>query len=257
MPIPTGNLVSRIDLLNSSCYPGTGTTITDLVTPSAKWNIGGSFTYDGSVGAITWGASTEIALDTQLAASGNIARTMAVWIKWPQDSPVVPGNSVQPILQIGGDNNWNGIAIVMTSNTEIGGRFPLIQTGDSYNSIVTAVAYSPAWTFVCFTIPAAQIVSNGGLYLNGTLVGTPLSYNNPGDGPIISYSSGQFGLYNHDMSPFGVQSSGTVSQHWIYDRALSGSEVLDLYNSTVDRYYPPPVYQGKVGGRQFGQGFNG
>lgn len=257
MPIPSGNLVSRIDLLNASCYPGTGTTISDLVTPAAKWNINGSFTYDGSVGSITWGQTSTIELNTQLAATGNIARTMAMWIKWPQDAPITPGQGVNPFLQIGGDTNYTGLALVMASNTEIGGRFPIALTGDSYNSIVTAVAFSPAWTFVCFTVPAAQILSNGGLYLNGTLVGTPLSYNTPGDGPIINYSSGQYGIYNHDMSPYGGQQIGTVSQHWIYDRALSGSEVTDLYNATVDRYYPPPVYQGNVGGRQFGQGFNG
>lgn len=238
MPIPSGNLVSRIDLLDPACYSGTGNTISDLVTPAAKWEIIGSSSYDGSVGAVTWGASSTIELDTQLASTGDISRTMAMWIKWPQDAPISSGQGVQPFLQIGDDTNYNGMALVMASNTEIGGRFPIALGGDSYNSIVTAIANSPAWTFVCFTYTAPGIFSNGGLYLNGTIVGTPLSYNTPGNGANITYSSGQFGIYNHDYSPYGVQSAGTVSQHWIYDRALSGSEVLDLYNATVDRYYP-------------------
>lgn len=249
-------LVSHIDLLDPACYSGTGNTITDLANPAASWNITGSKTYDGSVGAITWGASTIIELDTQLAATGNIGRTLAAWIKWPQDGPINPGEGVQPFLQIGDDTNYNGFSLTMASNTEIGGRFPIMLIGDSYNSNVTAVAYSPAWTFVAMTLPAGQIGVNGTIYLNGVSVGT-LGYNVPGSPPNITYSSGQFGIYNHDYSPYGTQSSGTVSQHWIYDAVLDAADILALYNDTVTRYYPTPPSSNGVGGRQFAQGFNG
>ena len=237
MAIP-GGFVSHIDLLDPACYSGTGNTITDLANPAASWNITGTKTYDASVGAITWGASTIIELDTQLAATGNTDRTIAAWIKWPQDGPVNPGESVQPFLQIGDDTNYNGLALTMTSNTEIGGRFPLLYTGDSLNSKVTAVAYSPQWTFVAITLAAGQIGVNGNIYLNGVDVGA-LGYNTPGSPPNITYSSGQFGIYNHDYSPYGTQSSGTVSQHWIYNSVLDANDILALYNDTKDRYVTP------------------
>lgn len=237
-PVPSGP-VSRIDLLDPACYSGTGNTIFDLVNPSAKWQISGSKTYDSVVGAITWGAASTINLDTQLAASGTTGRTMAAWIKWPQDGPVAPGEGVQPFLQIGDNSSYNNMCLTMASNTEIGGRFPILKSGDSFNSIVTAVAYSPAWTFVAMTVPNSAGASSGSIYLNGTTVGTPLSYNIPAGTLNVTYTSNQFGLYNNDFGLYGVQSSGTVSQHWIYDRVLDAGEISTLYASTVDRYYPP------------------
>jgi hypothetical protein len=42
-----------------------------------------------------------------------------------------------------------------------------------------------------------------------------------------------------------------------YNVAFGSTEVTDLYNSQVSRFPQPPPYEGSVGGRQFGQGFNG
>jgi hypothetical protein len=102
------------------------------------------------------------------------------------------------------------------------------------------------WANLIATVDESNVLTG---YINGSSVGTTTMTGFSVDaspGLIISSFLGG--------SSFGDIKLGLFEA---YNVALGSTQVSDLYNSQVSRFPQPPPYEGSVGGRQFGQGFNG
>jgi hypothetical protein len=234
MPIPAG-FVSHIDLLDPLCYPGSGLIIEDLQSPSTVWDISASgTTYDGTIGALTL-TTQSIEANTLLVPTGTAAITIAGWIKVNSYTYGSPFNALPAVGSSSGGNNFrqyplyggtpNAIAVASGTNTS--------------GAAVYGASEQPIneWCFVVIKKDSATSTAQIITYLNGV---NDVGGNYGGAVTTNITYSGTFSYGAINTTKFGDnQQNMSVSQFWMYNSFLSDADVLDLYNATVTRYFPP------------------
>lgn len=220
----TNGLIISIDPGNIRSYPGTGTTVTNIVfdgaTLSTKTAGVGVSVYASSPS--TFSATAGNYINTNYTLASGTAFTISMWFKRTSSSywTILFGNEF-----------WNSsqgfVARLESPGTSIrfsaGGDF----TGISYDNVALVSSNFNHYTFV-----KNASGSNSFIYLNGVQVAS---------GSITNATVSKALLINSRYSNDGV-SAGTDSQSsefsavLVYDRALSFAEVLQNYNATKGRY---------------------
>jgi hypothetical protein len=229
--IVTDGLVLCLDAANRKSYPGSGTTWTDLSTPSVNGSFinGTQFSTDNS-GVINFdGIDDYVQLSNSTSYKVQFPLTISLFFK--VNSTL---SSTAVLLRTDNTNiNHRGVLIQMnssaflnitygngTSNTASGRRTYLSATTLSLNQ----------WYNLVVTLPdSLNCIS----YLNGTLINTPY---NSGTATTLVYSTGGGTIgWRNDGAALNYF-PGQIANILSYNRALSSTEILQNYNATKSRF---------------------
>jgi len=220
--IPNG-LTLYLDAGNTLSYPGSGTTWIDIAGTADNGTLTGGPTFDSAVGGnIVFDGSNDYVLMTTTNNSNNYDYiTICAWVKASAGSRgyIVSaqfGTGEMPYhLNVGGN---------ASSSVLDGFAFYTLSTWNN-SGIVTDIRGDGNWHFVCGTFNGTSLV----YYVDGvsnssdTVSATVLPKNS--EVPRI-------GSYFVDFEFF----TGSISQVFIYNRALSSTEILQNYNVTKSRF---------------------
>ena len=220
-PIVTDGLVFCIDPANKVSYPGSGTTVTDLINNITgtlqssgmfETNDAGVFNFDGATNNINCGTNSILNIINSLSIS--------VWFKTSSagsNKAIVnrdPGYSNR-VWQIG-INNLNQIYIqVRGADTAQATSTTTYADGNWHNA---SAVYDPSTSVK--------------LYIDGDLVHT-----NTVDVPASLNDIAGTPLYVGAYSNFNPEKfNGDISNILVYNKTLSASEVFQNYNALKNRF---------------------
>jgi len=224
--IVTTGLILNYDISNSSSYPGSGTTITDLQANSNSTTFN-SPTYTSSGGSyLTFNGSNQyFRTNTALGSKLNPANTSTiisifVWV-YPMDNGVI----VQEIGQTTPNTGWHDSQIEMVSGTL---RFSVWNNQPSgfASSISTPLNN---WYYVGFTYDGTNLRG----YVNGSLAVTSGTIARSTPGANLYYAIAHEDNTNLGDGSFANMRFGGMQ---VYNTALSGANVLSNYNATKSRF---------------------
>jgi hypothetical protein len=228
MGIPSGGLIHKYDLLDPACYVHPGT-IYDLVGTSDLL-VNGSPTYDAILGCLTWNGLGigAYSLPGQMA---NITSTFtfSTWFK------LNDGSVTQCVFNNGErTSSWSGYSLfkdAANAKLDFGANFVW---GGYHGSpdLDPAKWYNATYTFSGGTL---------NFYLNGTLVGTSTGLGSP-----LAYGPNAYMAWGGNATAgFGApqfQNKASYGVVLYYNTALTGPQVLDIYNEYYLRFNPGKVY---------------
>jgi hypothetical protein len=220
------NLVLYFDPSNSSSYPGSGTTITDLSgnglsgTMSNITYTSPYFTYNGS------NSQVSIA-DNSVLEPGSGDFTMETWF---YASNITGGTVI-----LGKFNNGGGADDVSYSIRTSNARL-FAQIGDGTGGVLGAdYVNSTDYTFSANTWYQVVYVWKSGVsletYINGSSIGS-LSHSLTS----ILNSSNPLYLGRYNGGEFPQNFDGRIGITRLYNTSLSSSEVLSNYNADKSKY---------------------
>jgi hypothetical protein len=232
--------ITELDFLNPACFPGSGTSITDLSGNNSNFTLNNtSYTYDPVIGALTLPSGTYadgIAADFVF---GTNPVTINAWVKFNTSSPGIN------ICQFGGDNPgertqfyWRSSDnFIVSDNAGAAGGW--VETADNQ------------WHLLSLTRPSSSLCGQQNAYIDGVLItNNPVNFYNPSQA-----LNGSLGAARIHASSDPLE----IATFDVWDVEQTAGEILAYYNSTSSRFSPspPPPSSNGVGGRQFAQGFNG
>ena len=210
-------LVLCLDAANKNSYPGSGTTWTDLsgngnngtLTNGPTFNAGnqGSIVFDGVDDYVGCGNNSSINLTSYI--------TLSAWTKKAY------GSSASVAIDKGRDNYgaWSLLFDVVANKVEFHCRI-----SGTNSSVVSNTSYgNNIWTNITTVFTGTNLL----IYINGILDNTTNISGTIGTN-AIDFSIGK--------ANDGFNWSGQVSNVFIYNRALTATEVLQNYNATKSRF---------------------
>ena len=243
IPSPT----AQYDLNNSASYSGTGNTLYDLGVNGYDITLDYGPTYTTYTGYNTLlfthtGGQTGTRNGSIGLGTTNPVFTFFNWIKPTALGP----NSYNFFLQYGNESGSVGGAPGMLFQWNGSNSFAAtFGSGKADINTATSVTLGD-WVCFCSTCDGTTYK----IYRNGVEVGsTSLS----GSEIFPTEQLRINGLVNNTV----LQCSFELNYLEIFNSALTAGQVTELYDNTVGRFAAPPAYVGRVGGRQFNQGFNG
>ena len=217
--IPLDGLVFSIDAGNTKSYSGSGTNVNDIVNNiSGVMNngvgfstlIGGYFSFDGTDDKILYPLNSAYDISQSITIEAHIR---------PTSYPTAGGGGMI-ITKVA------SYYLEFTSNGKIRVYFGGLNSPGYHESIGTV--HLNIWTHVAITRDFANNTIN--IYINGVLDRTISGIT----GNITVQQT--YGLSVGGYSAGGYLFVGHIACGKIYNRALSGAEVAQLYNATKDRY---------------------
>jgi hypothetical protein len=216
-----------------------------------------SYTYDPVDGSLLLPIGTIANKNTLpgelLVASDPLS--ISAWVKVQQTDP----NSDQFTVFVVGKNANNKIINIGINRILVSGQYYLLPFVQNYssskyvNSPADAMDYD-TWYHITYTKPSFGNVNSQKIYINGVEC---TSYSTTGgtnliDLEVTGASNPRIRINESLASGYPSNTSGNLGQFWTYNTELTAQQALDIYNSTVIRYYPPVPPS-----RSFAQGFNG
>ena len=217
--VVNSNLTMWLDFGQTSSYPGTGTTVTDISpVPTANVTLTGSPTFsstDGG-GSEAFNGTSQYGTGTGTPL-GLSAYTKSFWFK---------------LTSYGTGNN--------VVSSDVGGHFSYfgggnkLQNGHSfwanYGAFTSVTTFSlNTWYHACVTFNTATGMA---LYVNGVLDSTYVSTTtNPTNTPVTG--TGRVDIANYGAGNF---LTGSIGQVMVYTRALTADEVTTNFNALRNRY---------------------
>jgi hypothetical protein len=235
---PETDLKVSYDLSDVDSYPGTGNTVFDLS------QYGNDLTLFNSPSFSSSGQSSYLAFNSassqygQISSISGISTTPFTFNMW--FAPTLYDNDGGSYLTFADTSTFDDPFIISYVSP---GNQLAIGSLEGFVQPTRPPLYN--WANIIATVDASNVLT---AYLNGSSVGsTTMTGFNVDASPGLIISS--------FVSPsFGDIKLGLFEG---YNVAFGSTAVTDLYNSQVSRFPQPPPYEGSVGGRQFGQGFNG
>ena len=219
VPIVTNGLVLSLDAGNSSSYPGTGTTWTDLsgsVNTGTLFNSpvyssanGGYLDFDG----IDDYASGANSVSTDLTGD----MSCEVWFKLD----AVAGDWVRPFGKGDSTNRTYGLWYNTSSTGFLYQRYG--PSGSSFQATYSTLPVIGQW----YQMVGTTIGSNHVLYMNGVSAATATA-----TGPWFSSTEG----YRVAAATFHTFHNGPLSIVRLYNRGLTAAEVSQNFNVNRGRY---------------------
>jgi len=219
----TSNLVLYYDPSNPLSYSGSGTTINDLSGNGLNGSMSNItftspyFSYNGS--------SSQVSVaDNSLLEPGSGDWTIEFWV----NHSVIAGASRVLIAKTDGGNSadWGyGLRTISNGNTymEIGNGSTSITTPTSTLNINTWYQVVGVWT---------NVASNSfSLYINGSLIGT-----NSHSVTSIKNTTSPLYIGSFNGGQFAQWLNGRMGVVRMYNKSLTGSEVLQNYNNDYTKY---------------------
>ena len=221
----TSGLILNYDISNSSSYPGSGTTITDLQANSNATTFN-SPTYTSSGGAyLTFDGineyfTTNTALGSKLnPVNSSTIISIFVWV-YPMDNGVI----VQEIGQTTPNTNWHDSQIEMVSGTL---RFSVWSNNPGFASSISTPLNN--WYYIGFTYDGTNLRG----YVNGSLAVTSGTISRSTPGSNLYYAIAHADNTNLGDGTFSNMRFGGMQ---VYNTALSTNDVLNNYNATKSRF---------------------
>ena len=221
----TSGLILNYDISNSSSYPGSGTTITDLQANSNATTFN-SPTYTSSGGAyLTFDGineyfTTNTALGSKLnPVNSSTIISIFVWV-YPMDNGVI----VQEIGQTTPNTNWHDSQIEMVSGTL---RFSVWSNNPGFASSISTPLNN--WYYIGFTYDGTNLRG----YVNGSLAVTSGTISRSTPGSNLYYAIAHADNTNLGDGTFSNRRFGGMQ---VYNTALSTNDVLNNYNATKSRF---------------------
>jgi hypothetical protein len=229
MAIPSGGLINKYDLLDPACYVHPGP-INDLVG-TVDLSTNGFPTYDATFGALTWNGMGVGAY----SAAGSYANitstfTFSIWFKLNDVS------ATQLLLnngdRSGGMNGWSNFVAPTTGQLDFGAN-------NVWGGVFSCPNLDPTkWYNATYSY---ENVAGGTLklYINGVLISNTTGVGGPANayGPNSFLAWGGSGVPGFGSPQYPNKTSYGVVLY--YNTVLTGPEVLDIYSTYVDRFYPP------------------
>ena len=207
-------LIHCWDPANAKSYPGSGTTLTDLVGDDDGTISGATFDANNYGSLYFDGADDIVTLQTELNLG--ITQTISFWLKQnrPTNAESMIGNSLANnylfYKQSGGIYFRSGTGYWVFSNADTLNNF---QVTDWINVSIVRIA-----------------VNQTRFYINGTLT-------SEGTRNITAGTNGDTLLKSIGAEPdLSYDFQGYISLLLIYNRTLSDAEVLQNYNDTKHRF---------------------
>jgi hypothetical protein len=217
--IVTNGLVLHLDAAQRRSYPTTGTTWTDLSgsgntgtltnNPSFSTTNGGSIVFDGT--------------DDSVSTATSFNNSSGTWSVWLNTNATNLSEGIERTLLHQSDSSGNK-RISLTYNNE----------AIKWSAYGTS---SDVWTLTNY------VISPGNWYnITGTYNGTDALLYVNGNLPFSTSQLGEVGAATLPLSigkptnTTGGYYSGKIGIVSIYNRALSGAEVLQNYNATKSRF---------------------
>ncbi len=236
LPVP----FLKYDFQDPACYSGSGTTINDLAGTNTELFVDNGNWVSGTLKYWDLQGNTVLENTNPPTELNSNIFTVNCWY-YPNFTNPATYASVWGI----GLNNPNQMPILSTQST---GSFN-IQWSYGYN----LVSYTPTidWHLVTFVSDGTDTI----LYIDGVFEG---SVNGVGTiGTIAGITRLRLGCSNTAGGTAQEPAYGRIGYWDYHTAALTAGEISALYDATKTPYITPPPYAGNVGGRSFGQGFNG
>jgi hypothetical protein len=225
------NLFMQLDASNSSSYPGTGTTWTDLTgngnngtISGATWSStdGGQFDFDGINDTV------QIAHASSLSLSTSVQRTIQVWVKF--DALGALSTSQVPVFgklssSFSFDGYWGGLY----GDT---GTIRSVTNGTAQQRITTSTLTVNINTWYLFTF-ISQITSTANttkLYIDKTEYATDAH----GTDGYTESNPLYLGWIGSGVSSLYLD--GKIGACYFYTDGLSAAEIAQNYDATKSRY---------------------
>jgi hypothetical protein len=214
-------LLFYIDVYNQRSYPGTGVSIINLVNLVS--GIGDSATAISASGGILFGTNKNSFVDANLTVS-NTAYTKICWFNLDDTTtyqPLICGtNSTRHCM-------WMNKTAKLTASHSNTSSFstPVFTSVAGNTTLSTGVWYFGAVTY--------SSSSGFNIYLNGVLDQTSASTQTFGASSTQNYV-GFFGDFF--TSPALPTLNGKIGPVMIYNKVLTASEILKLYNASKRRF---------------------
>jgi hypothetical protein len=253
MPIPASNIL-RYDFSNPACYPGTGSSVTNLTNPA---------TFLGTLAGVGFSSITNsFQFDTTgdyiVTDDINLSNNFTYITVFNRGTPISPPESYyqQTLFSIPYKGNWGslpyyGIFLAYDFNTSQynfrtnNGSIYVLNSFNVSNDVGD-------WTVAAVTFSSGTAT----LYINGTSASVLTGIYSPI--PLPEAEQTCIGNNASFFTPEQDQYTGKIAVFEAYDYVLSGAAISSISTDLLNRYPPiPPAYQGNVGGRQLSQGFNG
>ena len=223
--IITDGLVLALDAANKKSYPGSGTSITDMIGNVSGDLINGPTFDSANNGSIVFdGVNDYISLDrsTTYDFTNDDSFTISGWFNTTQADGSGPyvGKWGTNAASTGGYQLWVG-------GPTGGNRITFsVANGGSTAATTTVMTYTfGIWNFFVGVYHANTKLE---CYLNNTGYQTT-SYTSAINNPAVNFTIGKAG--------YGSQTfTGKSSSVLLYNRALTSTEILHNYNSTKDRF---------------------
>lgn len=232
IPTPTGivttNLIWWIDPTNSASYPGSGTSIFDLVG-STNGTFAGNVFVNAQKHMVLDGVNDWVSMGTISSANplslGATSFTINVWWRYAGTGDNFPHTFS---MWQSTASSADGLATFISRSAR--GVGFLIRTGGVTRQFGTAVSgiltTLNTWEYWSFVYDKST--STGTIYKNGVpaISGTLHDAN-------VSNKLLRIGASNYDtFSDF----NGRLGAHHVYNRALTTAEILQNYNATLNGY---------------------
>ena len=220
-------LVLHYDLNNSSCYSGSGTTVTDLKGSSNASLVNG-VTYESNPGRLVFNGSNQYLLTStslQTRVPGDTT-TISMWA-YPMDNGVLLDEL--GVSQIPPNGIWHDAQMEMVSGVM---KFSMWNHG---SGIITSTVSTPLNAWYNFTLIYSAATSTMSAYVNGTLAG---SVGRSRESPVENGRGLFYGIANADSTQMGDGSyaSMKLGMFMVYNVALSAEQVQYNWNVTKGRF---------------------
>ena len=231
-PIITSGLVLFLDAANTSSYPGSGTTWTDLSVNGYNGTLTNGPTYSSSNGgSIVFDGTDDVASFGNILNMGLSSWTLSCWVKFNSGS--VPSSGPAGII---GKTSYRGYVGRYSFYIEDNNLHAFFQPDVNY-SVTTPIApyLDNKFHNLVMTIDRTSMMY---FYIDGVSVGTPLNVSGVSSINLNSSTDnfyiGSYGSNNGQSPQYFL--NGNISQASIYSRALTAVEVLQNYNALRPRF---------------------
>jgi hypothetical protein len=221
--VPTDGIVYWYDTANPRSFSGTGNTLNSFSNGSIMTVINGYTTYGTGAGlAISLtGTNAYTMTQTNLYSQFPTAQTsMFIWAY-----SVGSGNIISELGQASPSIAWHD------SNIEINGSGNVSMSvwhGSLTNKVISSALSFNTWYHIGWTYDGTTFTG----YINGASIGTT-TFGRGRNGSAIHYTIGASESTNMGTNAYW---KGMFSNFSVYNRSLSSLEVLQIYNSTKQRY---------------------
>jgi hypothetical protein len=219
--IVTNNLILHYDVSNPLSYPGSGTTITNLVGGGLNGTMS-NITYTSPYFSFN-GSSSQISVaDNSLLEPGSANWTMESWfyVNSTSSSAVILGK-----FDNGGLAQNVSYSIRLSTGLNLFAQFSNGQPATFVNSSNYAVSLN-TWYQVVYVWTNSGLTKTLDTYINGVLIGT---VNHNFDSILNSINPLYLGSYNG--GEYSQYLNGRMGIVRLYNDSLTSTEVLQNYNA--------------------------
>jgi hypothetical protein len=228
-PIVTQNLLVNYDFSNASCYPGTGTTVTNLIGNGNNSTFGASTIFTSTDGGILHFDGTNnsrLTMTVSSSFSSGITNklTACTWVKPKINGTQGAAYEFRAIMGKADSGDSDDFSFGYNASNRL--RVYIESTGE--NAVDSAASMSlNQWYYVCATIYTGSI----SFYINGVRDANSASF-----GTSYNMNLGKWGVGQMTEANWNTPLSGSVGAVHLYNEILSTAQILQNYNSTKVRY---------------------